>query len=317
MSVGVVFVSTGGNKMMRALRSLRRTEPRLPVHIAFSTSSKVWPRNNAQLPYTSFESEPNVLTRLISSPGWINGCFNESIKWMRELGYTHACTIHDDVVFSPLAEHYHHLSKWFSRLESDPELSTASGLTLSFMEALVKTDNPGVWERSPDEWDRRDLESDLLWETLCPNGRPAMYFGSPGSSEGVSVPLILTEQNIAANLALTDWFAKYFVTERICPMARLGPCGQIVPISVWEAIGGFDEANGIFYDMEYPIQCALRGLPPVKVIPNIPYIHLHNQSTAFGDPAVGIWGHDLQSFIAKYGKDPGAVLLDLPNRGGY
>jgi hypothetical protein len=69
--------------------------------------------------------------------------------------------------------------------------------------------------------------------------------------------------------------------------------------------------------MEYPVLCAKLGLPPVLAVPNVPILHLHNQSTAFGDPAVGIWGHDLQSFIHKYGADPGTILRSLPNGGGY
>jgi hypothetical protein len=295
MRVGVVFVSTGGRKMMRALRSFRRTEPTLPVHIAFATTSRVWERNNAELPYQCYESEPNVSMRLISSTGWINGCFNEAVKWMRELGYDSACLFHDDIVFSPMPEHMHHISEWFTRIESDPELQESSGLTLSFMEALVPSLTPGCWHRSPEEWDSTDLESEFLWRQLCPDAKPALYFGSPGSEIGVQ-----------AHGA--DWFVKYFCTEHTVPMSRLGPSGKIVPISIWEAIGGYGETEGIFYDMEYPVQCILRGFPPVKVIPNIPHLHLHNQTTAFGDPATGLWGSDLAHFIAKYGNEPGAIL---------
>jgi hypothetical protein len=299
MKIGIVFVSTGGKKMMRALRSFRRTEPEVPVHIAFATSSKVWPRNNYEFPSLLFEREPNVQIRLISSTGWINGCFNEAIKWMRELGYDSACLFHDDIVFSPLPEHRHHVTEWFSRIETDPELQESSGLTLSFMEALVPSALPGCWHRSPEEWSRQDLESESLWRQFCPgpDAKPALYFGSPGSEIGVHAPN-------------SDWFVKYFCTERTVPMSRLGPSGKIVPISIWEVLGGYGETEGIFYDMEYPVQCALRGLPPVKVIPNIPHLHLHNQSTAFGDPAVGLWGSDLAHFVTKYGKEPGEILQE-------
>lgn len=302
VGVGVAFISTGGTKMMRALRSLRRMEPSLPVHIVFDTSAKAWGRNNAEVPYNHFESQPNVHVRHVHSTGWINGTFNAGVGWMRELGFSRACLIHDDTVFSPLADNHGDLSNWIAKAESDPTLSAASGLSLSSMEALVNTGREGIWERSPDEWDRTDIESDAVWRTMLPGGVSAMYFGSPGSDDGVS---------------LGNWFVKYFVTERIISMARLGPAGFIVPIAAWEASGGFGERDGIFYDMEYPILTARLGLPPVLAIPNAPFLHLHNQSTAFGDPAVGIWGHDLQSFIEKYGADPAAILRALPNGGGY
>ena len=302
MSVGVVFVSTGGTKMARALRSFRRMEPSLPIHIAFATSSKVWPANSAAVPTAYFESQPNVKVLHTYSSGWINGCFNEAIRWMQQLQYDRACCLHDDTVFSPLAGNSESLSEWLARVESDPLLSAASGLSLSAMEALVRTDTPGVWERSPAEWDARDLESESTWRILLPDGRSPIYFGSPGSDDGTTV---------------TDWFVKYFVTDRIISMARLGPAGFILPISVWDRIGGFGERDGIFYDMEYPIQTARLGLPPVLAVPNIPFLHLHNQSTAFGDPAVGIWGHDLQSFVHKYGAAPDQILRALPGGGGY
>jgi hypothetical protein len=295
VKIGVVFVSTGGNKMTRALRSFRRTEPDVPVHIAFATSSRVWESNSAQVPVSTFESQPNVLVRLIHSTAWINGCFNLAISWMRELGYDSACIFHDDIIFSPLPSHLHHITGWFDRIEREPELQESSGLTLSFMEALVPSPIAGHWHRSPEEWNAIDLESEPLWNQLCPNGRSALYFGSEGSEIGVQ---------------LSDWFVKYFVTERIVPMSRLGPSGKIIPISIWEEIGGYGETEGIFYDMEYPVICALRGLPPVKVIPNIPHIHLHNQTTGYGDPAEGLWGNDLGSFIRKYGKEPGEILQE-------
>jgi len=298
MSVGVVFVSTGGNKIARALRSFRRTEPDLPVHIAFATSSKVWPANEVQVPTEYFVRQPNVKVLHTYSTGWINGCFNEAINWMRQLGHSHVCCLHDDTIFSPLPENVGDLSKWLAYAESSP----ASGITLSSLEALVHTGIEGIWERSPAEWDARDLESPSVWQTMCPNGQSAMYFGSPGSDHGVS---------------LGDWFVKYFVTERIISIARLGPVGFIIPIHLWEAINGFGESDGIFYDMEYPVRTAMLGLPPVLAVPNCPILHLHNQSTAFGDPATGIWGHDLQSFIHKYGGDPAAILRSLPNGGGY
>lgn len=295
VSTGVVFVSTGGTKMARALRSFRRAEPSLPVHITFATSSKVWERNAADVPSEWFSAQPNVRMLHVYSTGWINGCFNEAIRWMGELGYSRACCIHDDTVFSPLPENLHHISEWLDHIESDPMLSTASGITLSSMEALVHTGREGIWERSPAEWDRTDLESDAVWRTMLPGGKSPMYFGSPGSDDGVS---------------LGDWFVKYFYPKQIEPISRLGAPGFVLPISIWERTGGFGESEGIFYDMEYPVLTARLGLPPVLAVPNVPFLHLHNQSTAFGDPAIGIWGHDLASFIHKYGKEPGEILQE-------
>ena len=295
MKIGVVFISTGGIKMARALRSFRRSEPSLPVHILFNTASAVFPRNEAESPSASLAS-PDVSIRLAASPAYINGSFNSAMSWMRELGFAAACMFHDDTVFSPLPENIHHVSDWFSRLDSDPSLRESSGLTFSFMEALVQSpSDPGCWHRSPDIWNQMDLESEPLWRTLLPGGVSPLYFGSPGHERGVQ---------------LSDWFVKYFATESTCPISRLGPSGQIVPINLWERFGGFGEHEGIYYDMEYPVQAALHGYPPVKVIPNTPHLHLHNQSTAFGDPATGLWGDDLGSFIRKYGREPGAILAE-------
>lgn len=293
-NIGVCFVGTGGNKMVRALRSFRRSEPSLPVHIVFDTSTNSWARNSQVYPASLFENESNVLVRCIANSAYVNGAYNQAMRWLNELGYTHACMFHDDTIFSPLPEHVGHISEWLKRVDTDPELQSASGITLGFMEALVPSNQPGVWERSPELWDQIDLESESLWRILCPDGKSAMYFGSPGSDHGVH--------------PASDWFVKYFVTDKTCIIARLGPAGYIIPISVWKQFGEFDESSGIFYDMEYPVLCAKHGLPPVKAVSNIPFIHLHNQSTAFGDPAVGLWGHDLQSFVAKYGQEPGAIL---------
>jgi hypothetical protein len=291
MPVGVVFISTGGGKMARALRSFRRMEPTLPVHIVFDTSCNSWMRNREEISPDWFAAQLNVKVLHIYSTGWINGSFNEAIRWMQQLGHSHACCLHDDTVFSSLPENSGDISKWLAYAESSP----AVGITLSAMEALVRTGIPGIWERSPAEWDQRDLESESVWRTLLPNGESPMYFGSPGSDDGIS---------------LGDWFVKYFVPKQIEPISRLGAPGFIIPIDIWERIGGFGEHDGIFYDMEYPVQTAMLGLPPILVAPNAPFLHLHNQSTAFGDPAVGIWGHDLASFIHKYGKEPGQILQE-------
>jgi hypothetical protein len=296
LSIGVAFVGTGGQKMVRALRSFRCSEPDMPVHLVFDASTNSW-WQNLKRGYSVewFESQPNVHVKVIDNTGYVNGAFNAGIRWLDSLGFQNACMFHDDLVFSPLAENRHHLTDLFARMETDPELYNSSGLTLPSMEALVPSPIPGHWQRSPDEWAAVDLESDSLWRTMCPGGVSAMYFGSPGSDDGVS---------------LGDWFVKYFVTERPCPISRLGPTGFIIPISHWREFAQFDERDGIYYDMEYPVLCAMRKLAPVIAVPGVPHLHLHNQSTAYGDPAVGTWGHDLPSFIAKYGKEPGDILAE-------
>jgi hypothetical protein len=295
LNVGVAFVGTGGYKMVRALRSFRRAEPDLPVHVVFDTSTNSWQRNVQMVRAEWFAAQPNVKVRCITNDAYVNGAFNAGIRWLADLGYPIVCMFHDDVVFSPLPENRGHVTEWFGRLDTDPELQQSSGLTLASMEALVPSPIVGHWQRSPAEWDVLDLESEHLWRTMLPGGKSPMYYGSPGSDDGVK---------------LDGWFVKYFYPDKTCPLSRLGPTGFVIPVHVYEDIGGFDEKDGIFYDMEYPVLCAMRGLPPVKAVPSTPHLHLHNQSTAYGDPAVGTWGHDLQSFVAKYGKEPGEVLAE-------
>jgi hypothetical protein len=295
LNIGVCFVGTGGNKMVRALRSFRRVEPTLPVHIIFDTSTNSWKRNVQTLDHGWFENQPNVQVRHIENSACVNGAFNKGISWLRDLGYDCACMFHDDIVFSSLPENRGHISEWFERIETDPALQESSGITFAAMEALVHSPVPGHWQRSPAEWDAIDLESESIWQRMCPSGKSPMTFGSPGSDDGIT---------------LDGWFVKYFVPAEICPLSRLGPSGYVLSVAIWSQMGGFDERHGIFYDMEYPVYCAMHGLPPVKVIPNVPHLHLHNQTTAYGDPATGLWSHDLQSFIALYGKEPGEVLAE-------
>jgi len=295
LNIGVCFVGTGGYKMVRALRSFRKAEPDLPVHIIFDTSTNSWARNAQMLPASWFESQPNVKVRCIQNYAYVNGAFNAALRWLDELGYPIACLFHDDVVFSPLEENKGDVSSWFARIETDSELQAASGITLASMEALVPSNVTGHWQRPPEEWDCIDLESEALWRIMLPDGKSPMYYGSPGSDDGVS---------------LGGWFVKYFSPPTSIPLSRLGPTGFIIPIPIWREMGGFDESKGIFYDMEYPVFCAMQGLPPVKAVPSVPHLHLHNQTTAYGDPAVGTWGHDLQSFVAHYGKEPGEILAE-------
>lgn len=283
MKTAIAFASTGGQKMVRALRSLRRTEPELPVHIILDISSKTWKENSNPSP-EYFEQQPNVKLKCVHNVAYINGALNAGMRWIAELGYDYGCLFHDDVIFSPLLAHQGHLSEWFKRLESEAELRKCSALTLSYMQAFVPND---VWKRSPMEWDAMDLESESLWQTLCPLGKPAGTY---------------TELGHAYEIHLPEFFVQYHGVKEMCRGYRLGPPGQIVPVTTWDAIGGFDETEGIFYDIQYPAECAARDLPSVQTIPNIPHLHLHNQSIGFADPAFGVWADTMAAFTRRYGE---------------
>src|SRR5882724_10171534 len=187
LKIGIAFVSTGGYKMVRALRSFRLVEPDLTAHVLFNVSSNSWKKNSQMLPASWFEQQSNTQVRCVENSAFVNGSFNKAIAWLKELGYDCACVFHDDIIFSPLRENRRHISKWLKMLESDRELRQSSGISLGFMEALVPSSDPGCWQRSPDHWDLIDLESESLWRTLCPNGKSPLYFGSPGSDEGVKI----------------------------------------------------------------------------------------------------------------------------------
>jgi len=66
-NIGVVFASTGGNKIVRALRSFHRMEPELSVHIIFDTSSNTWKADKGHQMLTWFDQQPNVKTRCIEN----------------------------------------------------------------------------------------------------------------------------------------------------------------------------------------------------------------------------------------------------------
>src|SRR6266576_840609 len=288
MSVGISFISTGGHKMVRALRSLRRAEPNLPVYIVLDTSSMTWKSDRDNNP-SLFQRQPNVQVRTIQNNAHINGALNKAVEWMKELKYDYVCLFHDDIVFSSLEEHRGHISEWLKRLESDSRLQNASALTFSLMESFVPNKVPGHWHRHSSEWDTIDLESKSLWETLCPNGKPAGHFDSGG--------------NPTHEVHFDTWFVRYYTSETVHLYIPLGPTGQIIPVRIWDEVGGFDEQFGIHYDSQYPAECAIRNLPPILVIPNIPHLHLHNQSIGYADPAVGLWGDVSGAFTRKYGKD--------------
>jgi hypothetical protein len=225
----------------------------------------------------------------MKNKGMVNGAFNAAVKWMDELGYSHACCLHDDIVFSPLPENYRFLQRAFQDIDSNPELKEASGVAFGHFEALVFWPGnvkyqPGNWHRDPAEWAKLDLEARWVWERLCPGGYP---------EHDVDFP----EMNFFTLYeGLRDRTMLRYST-------RLGPTGFVIPIIMWKRIGGFDEEFGIFYDIMYPSECAVRGYNPIIVYPNSPFLHLHNQTQAFGDPLTGIWSDTLRGFREKYKMD--------------
>lgn len=277
MSVGLVFVSTGGSKMQRALRSLRKTEPELHVHILFDKSSNTF---QSDPDTTWFEKQDDITVRWVENTALVNGMMNKAIAWMAEEGHSHACVFHDDVVFSPFLQSWGQLSSWFYMLTKDSELANASGLTMSFIQAFV----PREWRRSPEAWDKVPLESKRVWDDLLP---PREFIGG------------LDRGHIHQPDGLDFYVQHYWIPNRR-PFSRLGPTGYILPTRTWEHVGRFDETEGMFFDIAYPMECASRDLPPVLWIPNIPHLHLHNQSLIL-DPALGIWADTIGAIEKHYG----------------
>jgi len=290
MRVGVVFASTGGFKILRAIRSLRKTEPDFPIHVVWDVDSGTWRNGGGSAIADQVQSMPNVHTRQFHNTKHINGTLNEGMRWMRELGYEYVCLLHDDIIFSPLSENMHHLTYWFDRMDQDPKLMDASALTLSLIETGITGPDGDLFtgRQPPEWWDKLDLESEALWQRLLPEGK------TPGFPMG---------NGPAYEVAACDWLPfsiRYFCGD-MNYYTRLGPTGQIVPVKTWELIGGFDEKDGIHYDHEYPMECAIRNLPRIKVIPNAPHLHIHNQSIGYLDPSVGLWGNVGRAFDNKYG----------------
>lgn len=284
MNVGIVFVSTGGEKMLRALRSFRRMEPSLPVHITLDTRAKSF---YPSPPLDHFASLPNVLVRDIENRCYVNGAMNAAMSWMRDLGYSHACLFHDDIIFSPFPSHAGDLSRWLEHIPADPLLSVASGITLSQVEAI--TPEPGIpcVPRPASFWDAMDLESESFWRRLHLDGDSPAYLDS-------------VHQVFPPDLG---WFIEYYGVAFTSRCTRLGSTGQIVPIATWESVGHFDEEFGVFYDMEYPVECYRRRLPPIYMIPNIPFLHLHNQSHGPRHPSgETIFFNCVESWYRKFGK---------------
>ena len=274
--VGVVIASTGGQKLLRCVRSLRRMEPDLDIHCILDTTTVTY--RMLATPVQEILNQQKVRVAYVSNnKGFVNGGLNLAIQWMQELGFDYACLFQDDLIFSPLPEHVGSISQWFQH----PLLAQSSGLRFSHFETL--TDNVDM-RRAPHEWDREDMEGEDLWRYLQEAYATVAFDGQDIRPPGRSF-----------------WF-RYEGPRQTCKWNRLGPTGQIVPIATWESLGRFNETDGIFYDSEYPTECFLRRLPPVYAVTNFPFIHLHNQSVnPWADPARGVWGDTEGAFKKRYG----------------
>jgi len=286
MRTGVVFISTGGNKMIRAYRSFRRMEPDLTVHLFIDVGARSYYHSP---PMSEFEKLPNTaILCTITNRFYVNGAMNQAMEWMKGLGYDHVCMFHDDIIFSPFEEHRRDLSKWFEKIQEDPLLSKASGISLSQVEAI--TPQPGIpcVPMPPEFWDSMDLESEDFWKRLKLDGNCQVYLDQ-------------VHQVYPEGLG---WFIEYYGVAKVDRAGRLGSTGQIVPVSTWEAVGKFDQEFGVFYDMEYPVACYKRRYPPVYLIPNVPFLHLHNQSHGPRDPSYGTLFHDcVSAWYRKFTKE--------------
>jgi hypothetical protein len=267
---GVVIASTGGTKLTRTLRSLRRMEPDLAPHVVLDVSSNTW----RQDPHCNIPNDVPLLR--IENRAHINGTLNAAMAWMATQGFSHAALFHDDLVFSPLPQHRGSLSRWFDI----PQVASGSGISFGHFETFTG-DTDG--RRSPAQWDLESLEDDALWRFLA-----ALPDPPPGG-----VDFYPPDR--------TFWF-RAEGADKVRKWNRLGPTGCIVPVATWEALGRFDEHDGIFYDQEYPSECFRRKLPPIYAVPNFPYIHLHNQSmNPWGDPASGLFGNTGAAYERRFG----------------
>ena len=283
MNVGVVFASTGGNKIVRAVRSFQRMEPGLPVQVNIAINTNTYRHLNRHHELQLLGLGVKVCH--VQPQGFVNGGMNAAVASMQRLGCDYACVLHDDLVFSHLPEHRHAISKWF-----DSEyLEKSSGLSFSHFEALVP--DPGAdLRRHPQDWDKEDLESDELWRFLS---------------------TVQIAQNVDICPPGASYFFRYEGPDVVRMWNRLGPTCLIVPISTWERLDRFSETNGIYYDDEYATECFLRGLPPIYAVTNFPFIHLHNQSVnPWTDPAQGPWGDTVGSYIRRYGTNKVGVWKD-------
>jgi hypothetical protein len=283
------------------VRSLRRAEPNLSIYVAADRSSHTWNEGGGSSVLPNLLAMPNVFVREVENHAHINGTLNRAMEWMKELGHTHAALFHDDVVFSPLPENRGHISEWFEH----PLLERASALSYSHMEAFVPHDGcvegqPGQWHESEAWWNAHDLESESVWRKLLPGSKtPGYYAGEAPDGGGVG------------KVAFDDWFIHCCVAYKPHVVLRLGPVGQIIGIEDWEAIGKFDEDKGLIYDMVFAVECVLKKRRPTWAIPNLPFLHLHNQSIGYRDGCFGVWSDVTAAFNSHYGYNIGEFWKEM------
>jgi hypothetical protein len=251
-------------------------EPEIEIHALIDKSTITF--RMLATPFEDIRDIDNVcLDSIISNKGYVNGGLNLAVEYMKSNGFDYACLFHDDLVFSPLEIHRHSISEWFQH----PLLAKSSGLRFNHFETLTPTVDMRL---SPHEWDRHSLEDEELWNFLA-----AEYAKHPTDGGDICPP------------GRPFWF-RYEGPDKTRKWNRLGPTGQVFPIATWEALGRFDEHEGIFYDSEYPTECFLRKLPPVYAVMNFPFIHLHNQSVnPWADHANGVWSDTEGAFKKRYG----------------
>lgn len=272
MSVGVVFASTGGNKIVRAVRTFQAMEPGIPVHVAMAVNSVTY--RSINFDHEKLLKDLDVVTRPVSSAGYVNGSFNEATEWIHSLGYDEICIFQDDLIFSPLREHRGSASQWFIQ-----NWSRVSGVTFAHLEVLTNEDG---MRRAPAQWDQEDFSDPSLWQELMQFDRH--HNGAPVYPTG------------------RDWFVRYEGSDKYRKWNRLGPTGFVFPYRLWAEFGGFDTKQGVMFDIDYPAEALQRHHPPVYAVPNVPWLHLHNQSVnPWTDPAIGIWADPLGNFAKKFG----------------
>src|SRR5580765_7375134 len=158
-NVGVVIASTGGNKLLRCVRSLRKMEPDISIHCLLDQSSTTYHMLATPLEELA-EIKGLFMSACVQHGGFVNGGLNKAVEWMKNAEYEYACLFQDDLVFSPLPEHQRSISQYFEH----PLLAQSSGLRFSHFETLTPTVD---MRRSPQEWDREDMESEELWQFLA------------------------------------------------------------------------------------------------------------------------------------------------------
>lgn len=287
-----VFASTGGKRIINAVRSFRKMEPHIPVYVMFDISSKSWNNGGGDAVRDWLYSAPHGLIGygMTENDKHINGVLNAGMRQAEKLGYSHVVLFHDDLVFSPLPEHRGSLAFWLQ----PAFIEGTSGMTFGHLECFVRDPGDPFARRPPAFWDAIDLDSPELWRQM---------FRFPYNN-GYEV-----------ELPGQEFYVRYEGPDKVRKWNRLGPTGQVVPVATWKALGGFDEVAFVHYDQDYTSEVFRRGWPPVYAVPNVPWLHLHNQSMRpDADVAPEPWGRG-EAYVAKFGADwPGYWRSDWAER---